>query len=95
MLGTAQTEQRKVPDSAHSPCACFAIPCAWCSQFVYTQTHTGHEGEPQDLPSGTWRSYLDVSTRVVLELDLSSCLFIPRSTSVWIDVVRDAPGDFP
>lgn len=56
-------------------------------------THTGDEGDLQDLPSEapedpTW-------VRVLLGLVLSSHLFIPPSTSVWIDVVRDAPGVFP
>lgn len=81
MLGTAQTEQRKVPDTAHSHCASFAFPCGCCGQFVYT--HTGHEGELWDVPSEapgdpTWR----LLVRVLLGLVLSSHLFIPPSTSV-------------
>lgn len=67
--------------------------CDLCSQFVYT--HTGDERELQDLPCEAPEDPTWILVRVLLGFVLSSHVFIPASTSVWIDVVRDVPGVFP
>lgn len=60
------TEQRKVPDTAHSRCASFAIPL-WLEQSDSLCTHTLEMREIFGSAFwGTWRSYLDICSQGVV-----------------------------